>query len=184
MKRIINRLQHYSLNKNIRVAFILVFLALVILENPWFGQPQLKRVANTGMIDMNIFITPNEISSILHTMGNEGRALYANLLAIDLLVILTFTNLLVISFFKLKPKPTLSGNIDYLVLIPILRAVADLIENTFLYLSTAGFPSLILGLLGATSMIITIKWVLLALTGLVFIYLLTLRRGERANEQI
>jgi hypothetical protein len=81
--------------------------------------------------DIRCWYTPEEARELLETMGKRGRNFYATTeVTLDYLFPLVYGSFFVLMLFKLYGRP------GYLLLVPLITVIADLLEN-----STAAFMS-------------------------------------------
>jgi hypothetical protein len=74
--------------------------------------------------DTRYWYTPREAADLLNAMGERGRRIYAiTQITLDFLFPFVYGGLLIIVFFAFYQNP------KYLLLIPLLTVVADLLEN-------------------------------------------------------
>jgi hypothetical protein len=89
--------------------------------------------------DVRVSYTPDEARELLETMGERGRRIYAvTQLTLDLLFPFIYGGLFVITLYRLYGQP------GYLLAVPLVTVVADLLENlttTYLALSYNGLAS-------------------------------------------
>ena len=76
------------------------------------------------LFDIRDSYTPDEARDLLKTIGERGRRIYASTqLTLDLVFPFIYGGLFVITLYKLY------GNPGYLLLVPLITVVADLLEN-------------------------------------------------------
>lgn len=98
--------------------------------------------------------TPQEAHDLLEMMGKRGRRLYAfTQVTLDLIYPLVYSSLFLIMIFRLYGDP------GYLLLVPVIAFVADLLENfTNIYLALSHRQGSVPSLARFSSLCTWVKW--------------------------
>ncbi len=132
------------------------------------------------MPDTRITYSPNEITDVFNTLGQEGLNVWAQAHMLDFLFPLTY--MFAIAFglnMEIRKLSFDSSNAKKLVLIPLLAGIADYVENILVLTQIAAYPNLSEIVIMIASAITTLKWILLGLGFLiifVFIPVIVYRR--------
>ncbi|MCA1602930.1 MAG: hypothetical protein LC776_15295 [Acidobacteria bacterium] len=178
MRDVIHRqLDHIATWPTFAILFVLFVLCSLGFE---WRKKVIKRAAggkDVTLFDGRYSYTPDEGRDLLEMIGKRGQRIYAiTQVTLDFVFPFVYGGLLVIMLFRLYGDP------GYLLLVPLITVVADLLENlttTYLALSYEGQPSPVTRV---ASIFTTLKWsalyvsLVLVLTGLV-IYACRYRRG-------
>jgi len=139
---------------------LMFFASMFLIENPWFGKGHFKEVTDgTGMLDMNFMNTPGEILNHLQIIGETGREAYLILLLLDFIIIVSFFLLQSTFIVRLLKKASLNYLFEWLMILPITRAVCDVVENVAMMANTNLFPEVMAPLLTLTTVATITKWI-------------------------
>lgn len=121
---------------------IILFLGSVILiENPWIGQPSLARVTDgLQMIDMNYYNSPASITQYLRDLGSVGRSIYLRLLLFDNLLIIMLAAFSAGLIYRLVKANAVYKKWIWLILLPFYRGLWDFLETGAMMINVAIFP--------------------------------------------
>lgn len=106
-------------------ALLVVLFILCTLGFQWRNRV-IREIAghDVKLFDIRDSYTPDEAREMLKTIGERGRRIYAiTQLTLDLVFPFIYGGLFVITLYKLY------GNPGYLLLVPLITVVADLLEN-------------------------------------------------------
>lgn len=168
-------------NKYIMISFM---MTMFLMENNLFGKGYIKKIiTDFRMLDMNYLNTPREITTYLTFIGEFGRSKYLYLLSIDLILIIVLCviqSTLIMKFLKRIEKVE---RYEWLVMLPILRSGADLLETLSYMTLTKVFPSAPKILLYTGTIFTTVKWIFMAAIVIVILGLLVLNLKEFIKEK-
>jgi len=108
---------------------------------------------------MNFLNTPGEILNHLQIIGETGREAYLILLLLDFIIILSFFLLQSTFIVRLLKKASLNYLFEWLMILPITRAVCDVVENVAMMANTNLFPEVMAPLLTLTTVATITKWI-------------------------
>jgi len=132
---------------------------------------------------MNFFNTPYEITSYLINIGGFGRDKYLYLLSIDLVLIIVLCVLQSTLIRKLLKGIDKVQRFEWLVILPLLRSGADLLETLSYMTLTKVFPSAPKILLYTGTIFTTVKWIFMATIVIVLIGLIGLNINNLIREK-
>jgi hypothetical protein len=121
-------------------ALLVVLFVLCNLGFQWRSKV-MREIAghDVKLFDIRESYTPDEARELLKTIDERGRRIYAiTQLTLDLVFPFIYGGLFIITLYRLY------GNPGYLLLVPLIAVVADLLENlmtTYLALSYEGLAS-------------------------------------------
>lgn len=162
MNIVLFKLEKMSVKENRWKVFLFFVLSVVLMENSWFGQSHLENTTNgLRMIDMNFHNSPDQIIQYLKDLGTNGRSAYQILLGLDYVLILSFGLLQCTLLLGLLRGINVGGKLKYIIMLPILRGLFDVIETTSMLINTSLYNVKIESLLRVASFSTTAKWVFL-----------------------
>jgi len=178
---LIRILSKKAYNKYIMISFM---TTMYLMENNFFGKGYIKKIIpDFKMLDMNFFNTPNEITSYLINIGGFGRDKYLYLLSIDLVLIIVLCVLQSTLIRKLLKGIDKVQRFEWLVILPLLRSGADLLETLSYMTLTKVFPSAPKILLYTGTIFTTVKWIFMAAIVIVLIGLIGLNINNLIREK-
>lgn len=136
------------IDKTSKKPFIFILIGLLIVFNILMNAPGLP-TSTPSMQKISPTFTPFDLqaqgyavesfTSDLNKLGTEGRSIYKNFMLCDIffpaIYALTFASLIFLVFRNRK------NWLKFLFLIPLLTGLADYVENIFISISFAGYPS-------------------------------------------
>ncbi len=178
---LIRILSKKAYNKYIMISFM---TTMYLMENNFFGKGYIKKIIpDFKMLDMNFFNTPYEITSYLINIGGFGRDKYLYLLSIDLVLIIVLCVLQSTLIRKLLKGIDKVQRFEWLVILPLLRSGADLLETLSYMTLTKVFPSAPKILLYTGTIFTTVKWIFMATIVIVLIGLIGLNINNLIREK-
>jgi len=178
---LIRILSKKAYNKYIMISFM---TTMYLMENNFFGKGYIKKIIpDFKMLDMNFFNTPYEITSYLINIGGFGRDKYLYLLSIDLVLIIVLCVLQSTLIRKLLKGIDKVQRFEWLVILPLLRSGADLLETLSYMTLTKVFPSAPKILLYTETIFTTVKWIFMATIVIVLIGLIGLNINNLIREK-
>ena len=178
---LIRILSKKAYNKYIMISFM---TTMYLMENNFFGKGYIKKIIpDFKMLDMNFFNTPYEITSYLINIGGFGRDKYLYLLSIDLVLIIVLCVLQSTLIRKLLKGIDKVQRFEWLVILPLLRSGADLLETLSYMTLTKVFPSAPKILLYTGTIFTTVKWMFMAAIVIVLIGLIGLNINNLIREK-
>ena len=134
----------FATGKRVLVSLITLLIggAALFMLGPY---PNIVRLNGNRALPEEQFSTPDSTAEFLVRIGPQGRELYAYFQLSDLLnpmLICTFLILLVAWLIRLSGR---SKQLKMLTIVPLLVLIAELWENSLLYLAATGFPSAPIG---------------------------------------
>jgi len=171
-----------------RVALVaaLFFVAFSIVLFNFGPVPDVVEAADGPLLDTRFGWDHDDARSFLSALDTEGRRLYAFALLIDTLYGLTFAvaGTLVLAWISGRlVAPT--NPLGWVVLLPVLAGVLDLVENAGIFTLLALFPSVpsalgaALGLVTATKLILVNLSTVLTILGLAVVTVVAVFGGYR-----
>jgi hypothetical protein len=177
--RILESIDRMSTLRNLVVMILTSFIVVMVMA--MLTQTLVYDVyGDVTMPDTRITYSPNEITDVFNTLGQEGLNVWAQAHMLDFLFPLTY--MFAIAFglnMEIRRLSFDSSNAKKLVLIPLLAGIADYVENILVLTQIAAYPNLSEIVIMIASAITTLKWILLGLGFLiifVFIPLIVYRR--------
>ena len=139
----------------------LFILTLVILETSPIGAMQLASLnGGQGMLDMRFGYTAETAYGMFAQIGEQGRLLYTQLLGLDFVFTVVYMLLQTLLITALMHKAAIPDRLTVLNLIPLLRCLLDLLENTLLYFLLIRYPAAHGSLVAFCSVVTVAKLVL------------------------
>jgi len=136
------------------------FSSMFLIENKWFGKGHLNAITgNAGMLDMNFFNSPAEIFNYLQLIGEPGREAYLLLLLLDFCVIAALFLLQSTFIIRFLRRLSLYESYEWLLVLPLIRAVADIVETVVMIVNTSIYPTVFKPLMMITSSATVVKWI-------------------------
>lgn len=168
-----------------------ILLSILFLSALAFMQiiltPRFEEVSgHMGTLDMMYSYSVGQVYNLLDMLGGAGRRLYIIFLATDLIFITTFLLLQMILLSFLIHKARLNPNWQLLNLLPVLRAMCDLLENIFIVRMIVSYPIRLELIAGIASKVTSIKWVTMVLivTAAVILTILALKNHRKVSEAV
>jgi hypothetical protein len=173
-------------------AALIAVLVYVVFSLVFFNLgpvPAMVETANAPLLDTRFAWGGDDARHFLATLGEEGRRLYALVLLIDTLYVLTFavTGALLLAWLSsrvLNPRSLLR----WVSLLPVTAGVLDLIENAGILALLGLFPTVpaalgtTLGFITAAKLMLVNLSTALVILGLVIVAILAvLNRRRRAT---
>jgi hypothetical protein len=135
---------------------LLVLCGLCLLGFQWRAKALNERAGGKEIVtfDGRYAYTPEEARDLLEMMGERGRPFYAvTQMTLDLVFPLVYGSLFLIMIFRLYGDP------GYLLLVPVIASVADLLENfTNTYLALSYQQGSVPSLARFSSICTRVKW--------------------------
>jgi len=124
------------------------------------------------ILDLRFGYTLEEVKLFFEQIGSEGQLLYAKISKADMLYPISY-GLFIVSLLSFFSK----GKAQYLPLniLPIFAVVVDWVENNNISKLNLSFPNLNAELVEQTALLTQTKWVLIALSILMIVFLLIKR---------
>jgi hypothetical protein len=131
----------YANKRYILPLLTLFILTLIVLEISPVGAMRLASLnSGQGMLDMRFGYTAESVYSMFGLIGEHGRLLYTQLLGLDYLFTVVYMLLQTLLITALMRKAGVHERFKLLNLIPLLRCLLDLLENTLLYFLLISYP--------------------------------------------
>ena len=167
-KQIIRRIQQYSTGRSILILFVTT-VALAVLINastlPFSARMITEQSGGLMLLDMHFSYTPNDAYKLLEALGKAGRQAYLTMhLTLDLVFPVVYSLLFSFSiawFLKRLLPP--DHFLQWIVLIPFIAGLADLIENVNITIMGLTYPTRLDGLVRLSSLMTTLKFGLMPL---------------------
>ena len=145
LRNLSHLLQHVSSRKNfllLLVAYSIYFPIFFFADVP-FGLSRIKPYANgTTILDVELFYTAEQAYQRITLFGDQGRAVYFNILMGDLIYPAILGGLLSISITLLFRRLRFSGAYwQFLGLLPVANMTFDYIENALLLTLLSSYPA-------------------------------------------
>lgn len=148
----------YANKRFILPLLALFILALTILEISPVGAMRLASLSSgQGMLDMRFGYTAESAYSMFGFIGEEGRLLYTQLLGLDYLFTVVYMLLQTLLITALMHKARISERFLLLNLIPLLRCLLDMLENTLLYFLLIRYPVVYPSVISICSIVTVVK---------------------------
>jgi len=177
--RILESIDRMSTLRNLVVMILTSFIVVMVMA--MLTQTLVYDVyGDVTMPDTRITYSPNEITDVFNTLGQEGLNVWAQAHMLDFLFPLTY--MFAIAFglnMEIRRLSFDSSNVKKLVLIPLLAGIADYVENILVLTQIAAYPNLSEIVIMIASTVTTLKWILLGLGFLIifaFIPVIVYRR--------
>src|SRR6056297_900580 len=136
------------------------FSSMFLIENKWFGKGHLNAITEgAGMLDMNFFNPPSEIFNYLQIIGQPGREAYLILLLLDFCIIASLFLLQSTFIIRLLRRLSLYESYEWLLVLQIIRAVADIVETVIMIVNTSIYPTVVKPLMMITTTATVVKWI-------------------------
>lgn len=141
------------------VGIIGFFLCLVIMYVTPYGVRGIQVYDPAFQLpDMQFHYSAEQITHTFEQIGSEGRAIYQNYFILDSVFILCFLIVMVkITYLLFSGSPTRR----LLLAVCILRAIFDILENSFMFIILESYPVINDPMITICSYFTTIKFVLL-----------------------
>lgn len=183
-KRVKNMILKYvqiiSLQKNFKWIVMFFFVSMFLIDNPWFGQKHMEAITGgVGMIDMNWFNSPNEIIDYLRTIGDQGRRAYMLVLCMDCILIASLFSFSGSLIYRSLKSIGISESYAWLIYIPFLRAVFDILETLALMLNTLLYPKANYFFISLASVSTPFKWIFMVAMLAIILILLGVRNYKK-----
>ena len=136
------------------------FSSMFLIENKWFGKGHLNAITEgAGMLDMNFFNPPAEIFNYLQIIGEPGREAYLILLLMDFCIIASLFLLQSTFIIRFLRRLSLYESYEWLLVLPLFRAVADIVETVIMIVNTSIYPTVVKPLMIITTTVTVVKWI-------------------------
>ena len=162
----------------ISAMILMLIVAIPLMLSP-IGALPLNPISDERIIVMDgLFSYDSELTfDVFNELGEEGRTTYFVFHIFDCVFALTYCIVMMTML-----KPLCSPKIRWLgVALPMLPALFDLSENILIEIISSRFPDINHGLVGATSIISSMKWCAVILWFAAFIFLLIKKRFAKAR---
>lgn len=175
MKKFFKGIQFLS-QKTYNKFVIMAFIAnIILMENETFGKMHIEKVIpGFKMIDMNFYNSIASMQSYLTDLGEYGRNMYLLLLRFDLLLTVTFFLLQATLLTRLLSGIGQQERFQWIIILPLIRSIADLFETVSFIIATANYPKLLMTAFKVAQIATPIKWIFLWTTLIILFFLIGL----------
>jgi hypothetical protein len=145
LQKLSHRLQQFSSRKSLclLLAAYAVYMPVFFFADVSFGLSRIKPYAQgTNILDVELFYTAEQAYRRLALFGEQGRAVYFNILMGDLVYPALLGGLLSVSITLLFRRLNFSGSYwSYLGLLPLANMAFDYTEDALLLSLLASYPA-------------------------------------------
>jgi len=156
-------MQRLSTPRNILILLLITVVFAVLIMG--IVQPQLL-AASGGLpvLDMRFTYTYDEALNLLTQLGEEGRHLYSVMQLLDTVFPAAYGLSMALALGLLTARLFPNSHTHALVLLlPILAALLDYVENILVATQIAAFPDLSASIISVAAIVTALKWTFLSL---------------------
>ncbi len=157
---LVQRFEAAATRRNTLVAFGAFILATVLIQTVGF-RPEVTEMASGPLPETAFLYSTEDVSTVLDSLGSEGRSLYVNALLIDFGFVVTFAFGLGLPLANLLPRLTDNMAVRSFALAPAVAGALDAVENVVLLYAINTFPDMPGAAISVASIFTTVKLVLL-----------------------
>jgi len=169
---------------------ILIFLTLSTVTFVLMGTIIMTMMTLSGnliFLDMRLYYTFDEVTSYLTALGETGRIFYLYQKIVDSFFPIGYGLGLALSLGYLYRKSEMKNPWSIIILIPILAAIFDYLENLLLTTQIVSFPNLSEVIVSIAAITTLLKWIFLSSAiGILFVCILvfTVKRKKSDSQNI
>ena len=149
-------------------SFVIVILSYYVVNSSFIGAEYVRQISGgTAILDTYFYFPPHVAYDVLTALGTSVRAAYFWVNIMEIIFPITYGIFLTISFtmtytFIYPPE----SKRNWLILMPLLAMAADFAENICIFLMIINFPTPLIGLATAASLLIPLKYTLIVVAAL------------------
>jgi len=171
MKSILLRLIIRSSKPKYLVGLIVMQILFSVFM--FFAVQNIKETSKVSILDTKFSYNIEQVSELFTSYGEEGLITYNKLQLVDMFYPMVYSMLLSsILFLLFSHSRTVA-----VILLPIIAAYFDYVENILLFISTRTFPDLNYAMIKISSFATSLKWSLIYIS-VVFILIGLLRKKK------
>ena len=173
------KIERLAVRKYVIPLVILLVLILSVMQVGPYSLAKLTEASDgVGMLDMKFGYGDTLVYRIMENLGDAGRQLYIRILYIDFLFVIVFMLLQAILISVLLSDAKVGEIGHMLVLLPFVRSVFDILENSLLLAILTRYPLHNAGLIFPASLMTMLKWIvsLAIILVIVMLCVMALRR--------
>ena len=171
MQSILNHIDRLSTPRNLALAVIVSAVSISLMV--YMTQTMVYDIyGEAAMPDLMLGYTYNDIMTVFDSLGSDGLNAWLLAHTLDAIFPIGYTLALVFGMSMLM-RNTFPDRERIIVLIPIIAAIADYIENILIASQAISYPIVSEQIIAISSIVTVLKWLLLYVTfAIVFILLL------------
>jgi len=164
----------------------LIFLVIAVVSFVLMGAVIMAMMDQSGilaLLDMRFFYTFDEVTEYLTALGETGRTYYLYQKIVDSFFPIGYGLGIALALGYLFRKSDIKNSWHYIILIPIIAAIFDYIENMLLTTQILSFPTISEVIVSIAAITTLIKWIfLLSAIGVLFVCFLVFAVKRRTSD--
>ncbi|MGY5860534.1 MAG: hypothetical protein RTU63_14280 [Candidatus Thorarchaeota archaeon] len=169
--KLIDKIIERASGRNILVFFVIAIVTFLLMGTIIMAMMDLS--GNLAFLDMRLFYTFDDVSVYLTSLGETGRLYYLYQKIIDSFFPIGYGLGLAFALGYLCRKNDISNPWNTIILIPILAAIFDYVENILQTTQIVSFPTISEVIVSIAAVATLLKWIFL-LGAIVVLFLVIL----------
>ncbi|MHA1950317.1 MAG: hypothetical protein ACW987_10625 [Candidatus Thorarchaeota archaeon] len=164
----------------------LIFLIIAVVSFVLMGAVIMAMMDQSGILaflDMRFFYTFDDVTEYLTALGETGRTYYLYQKIVDSFFPIGYGLGIALALGYLCKKSDIKNPWHSIILIPIIAAIFDYIENILLTTQIVSFPTISETIVSVAAITTLIKWIfLLSAIGVLFVSVLLFAVKRRTSD--